>query len=130
LHKNARPIDVSISIAPIFGSGGAINGAVAIYKDVSEKKKLAEGGQFGIWDLDIRNRKLIHCNKWEETLGYEENELDNKLDTWLSLIHSEDLPKVTKRFSRHSQSKEKYVSEFRVRCKNNGYKWVRSKGMN
>jgi len=142
LHKSGKPIVVSITIAPIYDSNGAMNGAVAIYKDVSEKKELAkklneyeekckialEGGQFGVWDLDIRNNKLIHLNDWEKKLGYDENELDHSLDTWLSLIHPDDLSEVSKKFNRHKESKEEYVVEYRVRCKNTSYKWIRSKG--
>ncbi|MGI6424024.1 MAG: response regulator [Tepidanaerobacteraceae bacterium] len=142
LHKNARPIDVSISIAPIYSSDGTIKGAIAIYKDVSEKKELVkklgeyekkckvalEGGQFGVWDLDISNKKLFHSNNWEKTLGYEEKELDD-LDTWISLIHPDDLPSVTNKYNKHFQRKEEFVVEYRIKCKNNVYKWIRSKGM-
>jgi len=90
LHKSGKPIDVSISAAPVYGSDGTINEVVAIYKDVSEKKEVSkklneyekkcmialEGGQFGVWDLDIEKKKLFHFNSWEKTLGYKENELD------------------------------------------------------
>jgi len=142
LHKNGKPIDVSISIAPVYDSDGTVNEVIAIYKDVSEKKELMkklneyekkakialEGGQFGVWDFDIRNRKVFHFNNWEKTLGYEENELDDEFDTWISLIHPDDLPEVFNKYNRHSQSKEEYVVEYRIRCKNNAYKWIRSKG--
>jgi len=142
LHKSGKAIDVSISIAPIFDADGTVKEAIAVYKDVSEKKELVkklneyekkcaialEGGQFGIWELDITNKKLIHFKNWEKVLGYKENELDNRLETWISLIHPDDLPTVVNRFERYLKDKEEYVVEYRVRCKNNTYKWLRVKG--
>ncbi len=142
LHKSGKPIDVSISIVPIFSPAGTVNGAAAIYKDVSEKKDLVkkldeyerkcklalEGGQFGIWDLDIKNRTLSHFNNWEKTLGYKEDQLGNSADDWLSLVHPDDISLITDKFNRHFKSREEYVVEYRIRCRNNAYKWVRSKG--
>ncbi len=142
LHKSGKPIDVSISMAPVYDQDGNITGAIAIYKDVTEKKTLErmlheyerkckfalEGGQFGVWELDIVNKKLCHLNNWEKNLGYEENKLNNELDTWLSLIYPDDLPKITDKYNKHIQSKEEYVIEYRIRCYDNSYKWIRSKG--
>ncbi|HHV97964.1 MAG TPA: PAS domain-containing protein [Clostridiaceae bacterium] len=141
-HKNGNPIDVSISVAPIYGSNGTVNEVVAIYKDVSEKKALVkklndyekkcklalEGGQFGVWELNIKNRKLFHLNNWKKNLGYEENDLDDALDTWLSLIHPDDIPEVYNTYNKHCKYREEYVVEYRIKCKNNSYKWIRSKG--
>jgi len=142
LHKNGKPVDVTISIAPVYSTNGTVNEAVAIYKDVSEKKALVkklneyekkckialEGGQFGVWELNIKNRKLYHLNCWKKNLGYEESELDDRLDAWLSLIHPDDFPLVKNKFNKHCQCKEEYVVEYRIRCKNNSYIWIRSKG--
>lgn len=140
LHKSGKPIDVSISIAPLYCPNRTFNGAIAIYEDVSEKKELSnklreyekkcrdalEGGQFGIWDLDILNKKILHFNNFENTLGYED--MDDRLESWVSLIHPDDLPEVARKFNNHLESKEEYVAEYRIRCKNNAYKWIRSKG--
>lgn len=142
LHKSGKPIEVSMTIVPVYGPDETIAGAIAIYKDLSEKKELMrelseykekckialEGGQFGLWELDIVDRKLIHVNDWEKNLGYQGNELDDGLDTWLSLIHPDDIPKVHYKYNRHMESMEEYVVEYRIRCKNNGYRWIRSKG--
>ncbi|MFY9473497.1 MAG: response regulator [Tepidanaerobacteraceae bacterium] len=141
LHKDGKPVDVSITIAPIFGSNGTFKGAVAIYKDVSEKKELVkklneyekkcmvalEGGQFGLWELDIRNNTIYHFNNWEKTLGYEANDLDH-IDKWTSFVHPDDLPVVTDKYHRHLERQDEFVVEYRFRCKNNAYKWIRSKG--
>ncbi|HWA55665.1 MAG TPA: PAS domain S-box protein [Gemmatimonadales bacterium] len=39
-HRDGRPLDVSVSTAPIRGSDGRITGLVAIYEDITERREL------------------------------------------------------------------------------------------
>ncbi len=141
IHKNGKLVDVSASLAPVYDSDGVFSGAIGIYKDISEKKELSrrlqrheeryrlalEGGRFGVWDFDIRTNNLFHYNDWEKILGYEADEIENHLDDWLKLVHPEDLPNVVCKYGKHLEGEE-YIVEYRIRCKNEEYKWIRSKG--
>lgn len=141
IHKSGKLIDISLSTSPLYDSDGAFNGAVGIYKDISETKELAkklrefeerwrlalEGGQFGVWDMDLSSQMMIHFNNWGKTLGYNENEINGSYDIWRSLIHPDDLPEVDSKFYKHFEGEE-YIAEYRIKCKNSEYKWVRTKG--
>lgn len=141
-HKNGNEIDISLSIAPLYDLYGVFIGSIGIYKDISEKKELAkkmseseerwrlalQGGQFGVWETDLENETIYHYNKWVETLGYEPNEIGTELSTWNALIHPEDLPAIRAIYRKEISSKQFYVFEYRIRCKNNEYKWLRTKG--
>lgn len=141
IHKNSALVDVSISIAPMYDNEGVFIGAVGVYKDISEKKELTkklqeyeerwryalEGGRFGTWDMDIRSKKIIYYNKWSETIGYSDDEIGNSMDEWNSLIHCDDLPEVLNKFNKHFEGEE-FIAEYRIKCKNGEYKWLRTKG--
>ncbi len=142
IHKDGKEIELSLSIAPLYDHLGAYVGCIGIYKDISEKKELTkklaeseerwrialEGGQFGVWETDLVNRRIYHYNQWEEALGYQKGEIGTDLDAWNELIHPEDLPLIQRIFRDEVFKKQKYVFEYRIRCNNLEYKWLRSKG--
>jgi len=142
VHQNGKLIDVSVSMAPLYGSDGDFSGIIGIYRDISEKKELSrrlqeyeercrlalEGGRFGVWDLNVGTGSLFHYNGWERVLGYESGEMEDCLDAWMALIHPDDLPNVMNKYQKHLKGEEEYICEYRIRCKNNEYKWVRTKG--
>jgi len=141
VSKDGKNIEVSISVSPIYDSDKQFIGAIAIYKDISDKirleKKLAEYekiarlalevGQFGIWDLNMITYEIYHYNNWKKMLGYEEHEIRDISDSWNNLIHHEDLPYVREKFYKQFEG-EDYIVEYRIKCKNGQYKWLRSKG--
>lgn len=49
-----------------------------------------KGMNDGIWDWDIPTDEVYYSPQWKKMLGYEDHELENKLQTWHSLMHPED----------------------------------------
>lgn len=141
IHKDGHTVDVSITISPVYDNNQSFVGAVGIYKDISEKIKLKnklrkfeerartalEGGLFGIWEFDISNKRLIHLNNWNGILGYDENEIPDNIESWAELIHLDDINDVSRLFHEHFDKGE-YLVEYRIKCKENKYKWIRTKG--
>jgi PAS domain S-box-containing protein len=140
-HKNGNIVDVSISLAPVYDSEGSFIGAVGVYKDISEKKELAkkvkeyeerwrlalEGGRLGVWDWNINTNEVLCSNLFRAILGYEEGGLFNTFDKVMSIIHPNDRSFVKDKLNKHLQGEE-YDVEFRMKCKDGKYKWLRSKG--
>jgi len=141
VSKDGKNIEVSISVSPIYDSNKEFIGAIAIYKDISDKirleKKLAEYekiarlalevGQFGIWDLNMTTYEVYHYNNWKNILGYEEQEISDLWDSWKSLIHNDDLPYFLEKFYKQFEGEDNIV-EYRIKCKDGQYKWLRTKG--
>lgn len=68
--------------------------------------------------------------KFYDLLGYENNEIPANLNTFVALIHPEDIDVTFNKFSTRSVGKEydEYDIKHRLRCKNGQYRWFRSKG--
>ena len=141
IDKNGKLIDVSISISPLYDCRGKFIGAIGIYKDISDKvmleKKLLkseerwrtalEGGKFGVYDWNIENNIIDNSDLVNKILGYIDNEMGNTYEKTISKIHPDDISIVEEKIKRHF-SGEEYIVEFRMKCKNDEYKWIRSKG--
>ncbi|MCU7892648.1 MAG: PAS domain-containing protein [Candidatus Thiodiazotropha sp. (ex Ustalcina ferruginea)] len=41
-------------------------------------------------NLVVQTRRSLLPPRWKSTLGFEETELDNSLDTWKTLVHPDD----------------------------------------
>lgn len=141
LSKNGNLLDVSVTMAPLYDCNGKLNGVIGIYKDISEKLRLQEqlkeseellrfalkGGKFGVWDWNIKTNNLNDPYLFRVFLGYDSDEVQKTVDYFLSKIHPDDITNVKKKLDRHFKGEE-YVVEYRMKCKNNEYKWIRSKG--
>ncbi|MDX1627930.1 MAG: PAS domain S-box protein [Fulvivirga sp.] len=104
---------------------------VELQAKVSEERlQLAlNGAAIGLWEWDGRKRKAIINNTWAEKLGYGQNELEKELGEWLSMIHPSDRKAVRDELRDHLSGKHEFFeSEYRLRTKQGGYRWVLDKG--
>ncbi len=63
-------------------------------------------------------------------LGYTDSEVENSYQGWRDLVHPEDIDSAEatwKAYINHQISQ--YRVEFRLRCKDNSYKWILARGM-
>lgn len=89
-----------------------------------------EGVGDGVWDWNINHDQVVFSKTWKEMLGYAESELNNDKDTWLSLIHQDDLDKSIKSLNQYLEKKTlEFRLEHRLLCKDQRYKWILSRGM-
>lgn len=99
-------------------------------RDIKEQYELAIAGtNDGIWDWDIRTNYLFLSKRWKEMLGYEDHELKNEFNTFISLVHEEDLERLNDYVQKYLSGKvEKYTIEFRMKHKDGSIRWIMAKG--
>ena len=82
----------------------------------------------GLWDIDFKTKKIYFSDKWLEMFGYQKDEVQTFSD-WFELIHNEDKPKVEKLFDKiFSKADDTFICEYRLKTKNEGFKWVLARG--
>jgi PAS domain S-box-containing protein len=81
-----------------------------------------------VWDWRVDTDEVYFSSRWYTMLGYAPYELPQEFDTWRSLLHPEDLPSAEQTVFKHLDSGELFEIEFRMRTKDNRWKWVFARG--
>jgi PAS domain S-box-containing protein len=88
-----------------------------------------EGTGDGVWDWDLITGEVYYSRTYREMLGYSEAEYPNRLESWMTHIHPEDISYVMSEHERHIQGEtESIYVEYRLKCKEGYYKWLLGRG--
>ncbi len=83
----------------------------------------------GVWDwLDIEEDKEYWSPKLFQLLGYEDQEITPSNRAFKNLIHPEDRPRAKLALDQHIRDNSPFDIEYRLKTKQNGYRWFRSCG--
>jgi PAS domain S-box-containing protein len=89
-----------------------------------------EGSGDGIWDLNCKTNKVFYSIRYKEMLGYRDTEIGDNHIAWKSMVHPDDIEKVSNDLEIHFLGAMPfYRSEYRMRCKDGTYKWILDRGM-
>lgn len=108
----------------------ARNQADSALKESEERWQYAlEGSGDGVWDREIRTGKVFYSDQWKRMLGFARSEIAHTPEAWKDLVHPEDREKVLEELHRHQCGESpEYLAEYRIRCKDNSYKWILARG--
>jgi len=89
-----------------------------------------EGSGDGVWDMNVQTGEAKYSRRWKEMLGYEDSEILPLHREWEDRIHPEDQPRVAQAGQDLLNGlSDSYAVEFRMKCKDDSYKWILSRGM-
>ncbi len=89
-----------------------------------------DGSGDGVWDWNLQTNDAFYSPIWKEMLGYTQDELMPTIQTWHDLLHPQDKQKALATIQDYVEGKKpSYINEFRLRCKDDSYKWVLTRGM-
>ncbi|WP_277926451.1 PAS domain S-box protein [Planktothrix sp. FACHB-1355] len=96
----------------------------------NERLQLAmEGSALGLWDWHVNTKDSYFDPQWKKMLGYEVEEIENNYESFLRLVHPEDLPRVEESKNAHLVGATPvYEIEFRMLSKQGTWKWILSHG--
>ena len=84
----------------------------------------------GVWEWDVVNNIVYFSPEWKKVLGYEDSELENKLETWSSHVHPDDIGWVMQAINEGNKNRQREKSfTYRMRKKDGSYIWVHSKSI-
>ncbi|HEY3840632.1 MAG TPA: EAL domain-containing protein [Bryobacteraceae bacterium] len=108
----------------------ARKGAEESLRESEERFALAaRGANDGLWDWKGSTGQIYLSPRGNQMLGYPEIERYLSLDEWFDCVHNSDRARVQDEWdSGIREGKEEFVSEYRMRHRNNTSIWVLSRG--
>ncbi|MDA3898947.1 MAG: PAS domain S-box protein [Spirochaetes bacterium] len=104
------------------------NAADELEKSRYRLELVMDAGEYGFWDWNLQTGEAYFSTVYYTMLGYEYGELPATIDTFKSLIHSDDYDQVLTLLEKSILRGESYRAEFRLLCKNGLYKWISGRG--
>lgn len=104
--------------------------------DITERREneqrlvtATEGAQLGMWEWDLQTDKVTVNSYQTEMLGFKLHEIENTFDWWAKRIHPDDGDKIYTPMIKHIKGEsEMFEAEYRVRTKDDSYKWIMVRG--
>ncbi len=102
-----------------------------ILRESEERYALAvSGANDGIWDWNVLNNEIYFSPRWKSMLGYEEDEIGNRLAEWHTRIAPEEVQTLEDSMEAHMKGRLPcFECEHRMRHKDGKYRWMLSRGM-
>ncbi len=99
-------------------------------RESEERYALAvRGANDGLWDWNLKTRRIYFSSRWKDMLGYAEDEIGDTPDEWFRLVHPDDLQKLKKDLNAHITGQTSHFeNQHRIRHENGTYRWVLSRG--
>ena len=144
LHQcyDGEIIDVEVTLTSL-----RINDELLIHvawRDITQRKNIEnevsegllrwkfalEGNGDGVWDWNIETNQAVYSTRWKSMLGYSEQDIQPTNQEWQSRIHPDDQAMVAGNMQAYLQGTSLiYKVEYRLKCKNDSYKWILGRGM-
>lgn len=127
---------ISVDTQPLLGVGGAVEGVIACFVDLTEKRAqetrlglMVDGAALGTWEVELLTGKARYNERWSRMLGYEPEQVGADVDAWRELVHPDDLPTVEARLEAHlGDPTLPYQAELRMRHREGHWAWVFTAG--
>ncbi len=93
-------------------------------------KHAFEGAGDGVWDWDRGTGEVFYTRRWKAMLGYTDDDVPNIHDIWHQMLHPDDLaPTLAILDAFLASTSGNYEAQFRMQCKDGGYRWILARGM-
>ncbi len=126
-------VPVMESIHPSIRPPGHARGGAAALTTTSllERYELAIAGSTdGIWDWDMRTSEVFFSARWKAQLGYGPKELPNRFDTWLRLMHPDDIAGCMEKLDAYLEKGDgSFETELRMIHKDGSVRWFLARGV-
>lgn len=125
-----KPIDFPVALARISTQLSHKNAQEALRESEERYALAARGANDGLWDWNLMTGAVYFSPRWKAMLGFQENEIEDRLEEWLDRIHDADRDRVKQEIDAHQKGlTPHFESEHRLLHKDGGFRWMLSRGL-
>lgn len=109
--------------------GSNINSNEEVTHREKRDRVISECASDSIWEWDSFSNKIVIPSYLKELFGYSDEEIEGSIDFMTDFVHPEDVEKEKSKLKLYlDKQTDKYETEYRIKTKNRGYRWVCAKG--
>jgi PAS domain S-box-containing protein len=103
----------------------------AVLREREERLALVmQGTNDGIWDWNLETNEVYFSPRWKAMLGYEEEEIPHRFETWRGLVHPDDIERAMAEIQAHRDGLTPlYTLEHRLLHRDGTYRWILARGI-
>jgi PAS domain S-box-containing protein len=143
LRKDGSRIPVLVEVTTIRDESGRALSRVAYALDNTERKRTeaairaadaqrqraVEAGNVGLWSWDLRTDRVHYSPEWKRQLGYDQDEIGDTSEEWLSRLHPDDAQATEAAVLGYQANADgPFELEFRLRHRDGSYRWILAHG--
>lgn len=123
----AEPRSRPAKVPPVKPEPGRLEEALREHQAQSELALV--GADLGTWDWNLQTGAMTFNAPWAQMLGYTPDEIEPHIQSWESLVHPDDRPRVREVLNAHLEGRTPaYETEHRLRAKSGRWVWVLDRG--
>ncbi|MFC4351330.1 PAS domain S-box protein [Fodinicurvata halophila] len=131
------------NLTPVRSEDGRIVRLVGISTDITSQKQFEQelgksrerfhlalnSANDGLWDWDVQSGHVYYSPVWCKLLGYDTEQLPERIETWFDRIHEDDASEAHRLLEAHLKGeKDSFEHDQRLRARNGDYIWIAAKG--
>ncbi|HXM41156.1 MAG TPA: EAL domain-containing protein [Bryobacteraceae bacterium] len=127
----SKPVDFPVALARIKAQLERKRAEEALRQSEERYALAARGANDGLWDWDLEAQRVYFSTRWKSMLGYEESEIGDSPEEWLSRVHPEDRAALQAELAAHweATAHKECAIEHRVLHGDGSYRWMLSRGV-
>jgi PAS domain S-box-containing protein len=143
IRKDGAVIWVNLTCVPLWLEPTDPRQHMAMVEDITERKQgeialkaseerldmALDATSEGVWDWDLTSDRVFFSPRWLESLGFAPDELEPHVDSWKSLVHPDDVPRMMETLKAHLEGRTPvYECENRLLTKSGRWRWNLDRG--
>lgn len=132
LRRSQPVLDENDNIKLIIGYGLNITEMKRVQDKLAKSEELHRlviyATNDGIWDWDIESGFVFFSDRWKKMLGYQEEELNNHVDTWEKVMHPDDFKIAIQILNDHFEKRSPFSYKLRYFHKDGSVRWIMYRG--
>ena len=127
----SKPVDFPVALARIKAQLERKRAEDALRESEERYALAARGANDGLWDWDLESGRVYFSTRWKAMLGYEDGEIGDAPEEWLSRVHKDDRAPLEGILTAHweADAHNECAMEHRMLHKNGGFRWMLSRGV-